>query len=78
MSLPLPEKIPLPHDMVIFPNRVLGEMAGGLKSLQGNGFGKSALPKMKTPNPSETAQFRFGELFLGKWQDVPTWEVVQA
>ena len=78
MSLPLTEKIPLPHDMVIFPNRVFGGMAGGLELLQGNGLSKSAFPKMKPPNPSETPQFRFWELFLGNWQSVPTQEVVQV
>ena len=68
----------MPHDMVIFPNRIFGEMAGGLETVAGQWFEQICVPKNENPKFLKVCVFRFWELFLGKWQDVPTREVMQV
>ena len=66
MSLPLPEKIPLPHDMVIFPNRVFGGMAGGLETVEGQWFEQIDVPKNETPKSVRNGPISFLGAVFGK------------
>ena len=66
MSLPLPEKITLPHDMVIFPNSVFGEMAGGLETVAGQWVEQIGTPKNENPKSVRNGPISFLGAVFGK------------
>lgn len=78
VSWPLPEKIALPHDMVIFPDGAFGEHHGWLKPLETAGFELSDFPKMQVPVPQKRAEFIFGDCFWEKNRMFPQGEVLQV